>query len=105
MAANRTLIARRGQMGGSGMVECAPRGQSHEGIRKERATRIELALSAWEADVLPLNYARENEWLWSPAGICLALLSEVCRIGVTRGESGGSSAIRREAVLRTRAGL
>src|SRR4051794_39324178 len=24
----------------------------------ERATRIELALSAWEADVLPLNYAR-----------------------------------------------
>jgi hypothetical protein len=26
--------------------------------RGERATRIELALSAWEADVLPLNYAR-----------------------------------------------
>jgi hypothetical protein len=25
---------------------------------RERATRIELALSAWEADVLPLNYAR-----------------------------------------------
>jgi hypothetical protein len=25
----------------------------------ERATRIELAFSAWEADVLPLNYARE----------------------------------------------
>jgi hypothetical protein len=24
----------------------------------ERATRIELAFSAWEADVLPLNYAR-----------------------------------------------
>ena len=24
----------------------------------ERATRIELATSAWEADVLPLNYAR-----------------------------------------------
>ena len=24
----------------------------------ERATRIELALSAWEAEVLPLNYAR-----------------------------------------------
>jgi hypothetical protein len=26
--------------------------------RLERATRIELAFSAWEADVLPLNYAR-----------------------------------------------
>ena len=26
---------------------------------RERATRIELAFSAWEADVLPLNYARE----------------------------------------------
>ena len=26
----------------------------------ERATRIELAFSAWEADVLPLNYAREG---------------------------------------------
>ncbi len=27
---------------------------------RERATRIELAFSAWEADVLPLNYAREQ---------------------------------------------
>src|SRR3954452_9967672 len=27
-------------------------------FRMERATRIELAFSAWEADVLPLNYAR-----------------------------------------------
>ena len=26
----------------------------------ERATRIELAFSAWEADVLPLNYARDS---------------------------------------------
>ena len=26
----------------------------------ERATRIELALKAWEALVLPLNYARKN---------------------------------------------
>ncbi len=26
----------------------------------ERATRIELATSAWEADVLPLNYARRR---------------------------------------------
>ncbi len=29
------------------------------GQMMERATRIELAFSAWEADVLPLNYARE----------------------------------------------
>ena len=27
----------------------------------ERATRIELAFSAWEADVLPLNYARGGQ--------------------------------------------
>ena len=32
---------------------------SHRDRRRlERATRIELAFSAWEADVLPLNYAR-----------------------------------------------
>ncbi len=29
----------------------------------ERVTRIELALSAWEADVLPLNYTREDR-IW-----------------------------------------
>jgi hypothetical protein len=29
----------------------------------ERATRIELAFSAWEADVLPLNYARGHSIL------------------------------------------
>ena len=29
------------------------------GFTWERVTRIELALSAWEADVLPLNYTRE----------------------------------------------
>jgi hypothetical protein len=28
------------------------------GFFVERVTRIELALSAWEADVLPLNYTR-----------------------------------------------
>jgi hypothetical protein len=27
-------------------------------VGAERVTRIELALSAWEADVLPLNYTR-----------------------------------------------
>jgi hypothetical protein len=33
----------------------------------ERVTRIELALSAWEADVLPLNYTREARRLASCA--------------------------------------
>jgi hypothetical protein len=28
-------------------------------VHLERVTRIELALSAWEADVLPLNYTRK----------------------------------------------
>ncbi len=32
----------------------------------ERVTRIELALSAWEADVLPLNYTRERP-IWPSA--------------------------------------
>jgi hypothetical protein len=27
-------------------------------VSNERVTRIELALSAWEAEVLPLNYTR-----------------------------------------------
>ncbi len=31
------------------------------GFLVERVTRIELALSAWEADVLPLNYTRAEE--------------------------------------------
>jgi hypothetical protein len=31
-------------------------------ITMERATGIEPALSAWEADVMPLHYARE--WLY-----------------------------------------
>ena len=32
---------------------------SQAGSEVERVTRIELAFSAWEADVLPLNYARK----------------------------------------------
>jgi hypothetical protein len=32
--------------------------RKREQAQLERATRIELAFSAWEADVLPLNYAR-----------------------------------------------
>jgi hypothetical protein len=29
-------------------------------LRSERVRRIELPYSAWEADVLPLNYTRER---------------------------------------------
>jgi hypothetical protein len=36
------------------------------GFVVERVTRIELALSAWEADVLPLNYTRERLALIGP---------------------------------------
>ena len=32
----------------------------------EQATRIELATSAWEADVLPLNYARNRVLTYYP---------------------------------------
>ena len=35
----------------------------------ERATGIEPAYSAWEADVLPLNYAREDPY--STRGVVL----------------------------------
>ncbi len=45
----------------------------------ERATRIELAFSAWEADVLPLNYARN--FFYDPVSlvICrnLAVLADL----------------------------
>ena len=30
--------------------------------RMERMMRIELTLSAWKAEVLPLNYIREKKW-------------------------------------------
>ena len=32
----------------------------HQALRRERPTRIELASSAWKAEVLPLNYGRES---------------------------------------------
>ena len=35
-------------------------------LQMERATRIELATSAWEADVLPLNYARNRVLIYYP---------------------------------------
>lgn len=32
-----------------------------EGIKLERTTGIEPAYSAWEADILPMNYVRDYE--------------------------------------------
>src|SRR5438270_4049815 len=45
-----------------------PKTQRHEGVYRERATGIEPAFSAWEADVLPLNYARQRGDQCSQAG-------------------------------------
>jgi hypothetical protein len=59
----------------------------------ERVTRIELALSAWEADVLPLNYTRERppDYLATPGPRehtpPLAWLTVLARAQVT--SSGG----------------
>ena len=39
---------------------------------RERATGIEPAFSAWEADVLPLNYAREGASLYRPGPMILS---------------------------------
>ena len=41
----------------------------------ERVTGIEPALSAWEADVLPLNYTRAHRQT-SPSGGSLAVLAQ-----------------------------
>ena len=43
--------------------------------RSERVTGIEPALSAWEADVLPLNYTRRRRQT-SPRGGSLAVLAQ-----------------------------
>ncbi len=47
----------------TGPVRCSsrdPHGPRDKRSYAERVTRIELALSAWEADVLPLNYTRDG---------------------------------------------
>jgi hypothetical protein len=44
--------------GSSRELRQSPDSRCDLGFRVERVTRIELALSAWEADVLPLNYTR-----------------------------------------------
>ena len=40
---------------------------SDEALYSERMTGIEPALSAWEADVLPLNYIRAHRLMAQPA--------------------------------------
>ncbi len=62
---------------GAGLVQVAahwsgrknPR-VSDPGVCMERVTRIELALSAWEADVLPLNYTRVTSGGPAPRSRC-----------------------------------
>jgi hypothetical protein len=66
------------------MCDMAPNGTSREPavdavrcsdqrVCVERVTRIELAFSAWEADVLPLNYTRRTglDHLAAPVGSAL----------------------------------
>jgi hypothetical protein len=56
--ANCTLVARKAQRCPLPVRACARSNLLTLGFALERVTRIELALSAWEADVLPLNYTR-----------------------------------------------
>jgi integrase len=53
------VIARRSHAGQVADLAAKRQDGKAAGQALERATRIELALSAWEADVLPLNYARK----------------------------------------------
>ena len=55
-----TFVARRGFTGPPQRDVTDPISGLTCGVVRERATGIEPAFSAWEADVLPLNYAREN---------------------------------------------
>ncbi len=48
---------------------------------RERATGIEPAFSAWEADVLPLNYARNEKDSLSPAHLSLRTRPALRRVG------------------------
>ncbi len=57
--ARKVVAARDGRaMGRPGRERGAPERAPDLRKRRERATGIEPAFSAWEADVLPLNYAR-----------------------------------------------
>jgi hypothetical protein len=83
----------------------SPRNDQRPSVRKslrpgpstcERMTGIEPALSAWEADVLPLNYIRRSRQRPSPDGCqgfpCLDIVPEpaACRGDPRRGYAGTS---------------
>jgi hypothetical protein len=48
-------------------------GPGFRGFSSERVTGIEPALSAWEADVLPLNYTREPAKCYPKRSVYLGL--------------------------------
>ena len=56
--ANGPLMARKIRKNREAMTAQAGKHSVAWAFVVERVTRIELALSAWEADVLPLNYTR-----------------------------------------------
>ena len=53
----------------------------------ERVTRIELAFSAWEADVLPLNYTRAGAGAY-PTAVAARPWNERYRPGAYESPSG-----------------
>ena len=53
-----------------------------EVVSCERVTGIEPAFSAWEADVLPLNYTRVSRW--DPTDSSEHLPAEAIRVGGVR---------------------
>ena len=55
-----TLLQKRPRLVARGAVEFVNLQLWQRFSRVERVTGIEPALSAWEADVLPLNYTRER---------------------------------------------
>ena len=61
--ANGPLMAREDCRGMEKMTEATENRPLTCGNGVERVTGIEPALSAWEADVLPLNYTRAGAWL------------------------------------------
>ncbi len=55
-----------------GLLSARPgrrKGTSNQGRRRERMRGIEPPYSAWEADVLPLNYIREGGLRLAPGAV------------------------------------
>ena len=91
--------------------DAAPRQNPMSPQSLERATRIELAFSAWEADVLPLNYARGGVHRIAACTLVQSVsrfFHEDLRV-VVRGRAKGLAPypdlrLRREAILETQFG-